>query len=479
MCALDPPGGFTSRMPRTLYVRPHATGTGASPEDPMDAAVGIPGVRGGGTVRLLDGSYLTNYTVRSLTATVEAADGHSPSLVYLPTGPAGVTVDLPATTTTVTLDRASDLTTAAAVGGLTLLLESGTYTGTFTPAANTVIQSAPGHHAVIDGGFVLSNSGCTLRDLEVRNSSTARGAARLTSASATSTNSSIINCVLLDGGLGVFATGSGLVFQGCITNGQGWQAPGGADRGHGHSAYIQNHDAAARQTIADNIFGPGFGWSAHAYSESVGRLTKMDWLRNTAWGAGALTIDPHETYTFLLAGSVAASDYTLSDNYLYGHYPQTKFNTESSNLISGSGGRVEGTGYTYRAPGAYASEWTNSTWVSPVWAPGTLGVYVHANAHETGRANITVFNPNSLTSTTADCTGIIGASDPWYLYDGFNPLAGPVSSGTGPTVTVPMTGLTCRTPAGCSAPTHPCPKFGAFVVRSTATWVAPPASQHH
>lgn len=472
MCDLDPPGGFTSRMPRTIYVAPHATGTGASPSDPKDAAVGIPGVRGGGIVRLLDGSYLTAYTVRSLAATVEAAVGHTPTLLYTPTGPAGVSVDLPAPSTTVTLDRASDLTTAAAIGGLTILLKSGTYTGTFTPAASTTIKSAPGHHAVIDGGVVFSNTGCTLRDIEVRNSSTTRTTTRTTSVSVLAANCSVINCLLFDGGLGVFASGTGLTYQGCITNGQGWQANNGSDRGHGHSAYIQNHGGASRQLIADNIFGPGYGWSAHAYSETAGQLTKMDWLRNTAWGAGELTSNPHETYTFLLAG-VAASDYTVSDNYLYKHYLQTKYNTETSDLISGSGGRIDGMYPNPRAAGASQSGWTNSTWVSPVCDPGTLGVYVHANAHEAGRANITVFNPNDFSSTTADCTGIIGASDPWYLYDGFNPLAGPASSGTGPTVTVPMTGLTCRTPAGCSAPTHPCPKFGAFVVRSTATWVAP------
>lgn len=471
MCALDPPGGFTSRMAHTIYVAPHATGTGASPSDPKDAAVGIPGVRGGGTVRLLDGAYLAAYTVRSLTATVEAASGATPEVVTLPTGPAGVTVSL-STTTTVTLDRADDLIAAAAISGLTILLESGTYAATdLTPAANVTIRSAPGHHAAIDGNVVLSNAGCTLRDIEVRNSSTTRTTTRTTSVSVLAANCSVVNCLLLDGGIGVFASGTGLTYQGCITNGQGWQAGNWSDRGHGHSAYIQNHGGASRQLIADNIFGPGYGWSAHAYSETAGQLTKMDWLRNTAWGAGELTANLHETYTFLLAG-IAASDYTLSDNYLYKHYLQTKYSTETSDGISGSGGRIDGV-YGYRAAGAYASGWTNSTWVSPVCDPGTLGVYVHANAHESGRANITVFNPNSLASTTADCTGIVGASDPWYLYDGFNPLAGPVASGTGPTVTIPMTGLTCRTPAGCFTPTHPCPKFGAFVVRPVASWVAP------
>jgi len=460
-------------MGRIIYVSPSGTGRGTSPSDPMDAAVGIPGVRGGGTVRLLDGDYHTAYVVRSLTATVEAADGHTPQVLRPPTGPAGVTVTVPPLTSiTIEQATAADLVVAAAIPGITILLESGTYTATdLTPAANVTIKSAPGHHAAIVGNVVLSSAGCTLRDIEVRNTSTARTSLRPTSVSVLAADCSVLNCLLFDGGVALFASGTGLTYRGCVTNGQGYQAGDGSDRGHGHSAYIQNHTATSRQTIADNIFGPGYRWSMHAYSQTPGNLTKMDWLRNTAWGAGELTANPHETYTALLAG-VAAADYTLSDNYLYNHWLQTKFGSETSDLISGSGGRIDGV-YGYRAAGAYGSYWTNTTWVSPVCDPGTLGVYVHANAHEAGRANITVFNPNDLSSTTADCTGIIGASDPWYLYDGFNPLAGPVSSGTGPTVTVPMTGLTCRTPAGVAAPTHPCPKFGAFVVRSTATWAAP------
>lgn len=355
-------------------------------------------------------------------------------------------------------------------GTETVWLTDGTYTGTFTAnIAGATYRAAPGHAPVLSGGLVVSADNVTVRDLIIADTSTGRTTARTTSVSNTGAGFSLINCVLLDGSVAIFSSGTGATIQGNITNGQGYQAASN-DRGHGHSAYIQN-DGPSRTTIADNIFGPGYGWSAHAYSETAGQLTKMDWLRNTAWGAGELTSNPHETYTFLLAG-VAASDYTVSDNYLYKHYLQTKYNTETSDGISGSGGRIDGV-YGYRAAGAYASGWTNSTWVSPVCDPGTLGVYVHANAQESGRANITVFNPNDLTSTTADCTGIIGASDPWYLYDGFNPLAGPVASGTGPTVTIPMTGLTCRTPAGCSTPTHPCPKFGAFVVRPVASWVAP------
>lgn len=353
-------------------------------------------------------------------------------------------------------------------GTETVWLTSGVWTGRFVfDIPGITYRAAPGHHPVLDGAVTITAPGVTLRDIELRLSGhTNRTVDTGANIEILAADTSIINCLAFDGGVAIFSSSENVLVHGCITNGQGWQ-DGPADRGHGHSAYIQN-TGPGRVTLDNNIFGPGFGWSAHAYAQTEGKLEAQTWTRNSAAGAGYLTVTGSR-YPFLLAGSVASNDYVVAGNLCFGAGIGLYY-TALNGALTFDGGRIDNPGSSQPD----TAKWSPATVVSPALVnPGTLGVYVYPNDYETGRANITVFNPNDLSSTTADCTGIIGASDPWYLYDGFNPLAGPVSSGTGPTVTVPMAGLTCRTPAGCSAPTHPCPKFGAFVVRSTATWVAP------
>lgn len=102
-------------------------------------------------------------------------------------------------------------------------------------------------------------------------------------------------------------------------------------------------------------------------------------------------------------------------------------------------------------------------------------VWVDANLYEAKRALITVWNPTEAATVGADLDAVLANGDPWYLYNAWNPYAGPITSGTyttGQGIEVPMTGIVNRTPAGLTALPHD-PKFAAFVVRSTATWVAP------
>lgn len=462
MCHLCPRGGFTSRQGRHLWVEPGATGSGTSPNDPADPADGLRRARFASKVTLGPGVYRGPYTV-AYDLTVDAKPDAKPE----------VFASLPAHTNLeverdVTVSTTADLLHMAAMPGATVRLESGVYVvPTFTPAAGVTVRSAPGHHAAIDGTVVVSSPGCTFRDVEIHDSSTVRTTRGSTSFNVLAPDTTVINCLAFDAGVALFSANENVLFCGNITNGQGWQVDA-ADRGHGHSAYIQN-DGPGRVTLDSNIFGPGFGWSAHAYSQTAGKLEAQTWRRNTAWGAGQLH-DPPTSYTFLLSGTVPAHDYEVVGNLLYGHGLQLSYDRAQNGALTFDGGRIDNP--PSQQPNT--SKWSPVTVVSPALVnPGTLGVYVYPNEYEAGRANITVFNPRDLETVEADCTGIVGASDPWYLYDGFNPLAGPVSSGTGPTVTVPMTGLTCRTPAGVAAPTHPCPKFGAFVVRPVASWVAP------
>lgn len=100
--------------------------------------------------------------------------------------------------------------------------------------------------------------------------------------------------------------------------------------------------------------------------------------------------------------------------------------------------------------------------------------WVDANEYLPHRAHITVWNPTEAASVEADLDSVLTTGDRWYLHNAWNPYAGPVASGiytTGQGIEVPMSGITNRTPAGLDALPFD-PKFHAFVVLPSATWVA-------
>lgn len=150
--------------------------------------------------------------------------------------------------------------------------------------------------------------------------------------------------------------------------------------------------------------------------------------------------------------------------------------------------RVSGTP-TWYAPSdfaayqAVAGEAGSSVTVGATSKPADQA-WLFANTYESKRANIVVYNSVAQANTVnVDCDSIFNNDDLWYLYNAMNPLAGPVASGvytTGNGIDVPMTDGVVGDPATAigtaSPPASQLPDFGAFVVRNTSTWVAPPES---
>lgn len=114
--------------------------------------------------------------------------------------------------------------------------------------------------------------------------------------------------------------------------------------------------------------------------------------------------------------------------------------------------------------------------------------FLHANEHETGKANLAVWNHHAEDATVnVNCDSVLDDGNDWWLYNGFNPLAGAIASGTyatGEGIDVPMTAAVAGTPAlpadfdGASAAVfaqQTLPTFGVFVLRRVGpSWVAPP-----
>jgi hypothetical protein len=147
----------------------------------------------------------------------------------------------------------------------------------------------------------------------------------------------------------------------------------------------------------------------------------------------------------------------------------------------------------YYKNGSYGFKWTGhpSHGTFAEWKSGTGydahststngnppdSVHVEPNTYETGRSHVAIYNQVTKASTVMvdlSGTGLVNG-DVYYVFNGMNPLAGSVASGTyaGNPVAFPMTDATAGTPADPvgDLPAGPStfPDFGAFIVRKYNT----------
>jgi hypothetical protein len=99
-------------------------------------------------------------------------------------------------------------------------------------------------------------------------------------------------------------------------------------------------------------------------------------------------------------------------------------------------------------------------------APTGVWVYVRPNKYEPKRANVTIFNWDSLPAASVDLSGVLSPGEGYVIQDAQNFYGPPVGSGvySGKPVAIPMKGLTKAVPVGFATPAHTAPYFGVFVV---------------
>lgn len=359
--------------------------------------------------------------------------------------------------------------------GQTVHLRGGTYAPVVIPDDGTaedpiVLRSYPGELATFDGPVTVTGDHLHLVDVVVTNSDTDRASDRVGGIELRGTGAKAINCVVHDVGVALesyASNGAGAEFYGCITYNQGWEL-GTADRGHGHSLYIQNGTGIAKK-VRHNIFGPGYGWNIHCYSASQ-PMEDIDWEANIA-GFGGLLANENNSYSILRYGSIIGGGGAVNRHRIDRHY-RAEGIWDIDYLTSGQDDLTL-TGVVRGVTGK--SAWTNLTDTST--SPTGDAVYVEPNEHEDGRANIIIYNATAMASAVSvDLSSVLDNGDTYGIFDGFNPLAGPLHTGTysGPvSITMPTS---FPTPVGGwrwgSAPARSV-AFGAFVVRKVTSWVAP------
>lgn len=395
--------------------------------------------------------------------------------------------------------------------GDTVWLRNGTYTGQFTCALNgsagnlITFRGYPGERATIDGNYNPAVSGnhdptvdaqaagawLIFRDLEVMNSNTIRSSAEEGSNptdmrgfgfSFSAPNSKVINCVIHDTGQGIgsYDSAQNAEFYGNLIYHNGWFSP--LLDPHGHGLYC-NEITGNGKTLAENILYDGIGDNAiQAYGSSASSFLgshvvgNLNALKESLFGGAS---------DFRMTGTVIENNYSWHADNTFGYNSNdlTSVSVLNNYYAGASGvaacftapynaatwGQIAITGNTLIGPldNSVASDFPTNTYFTGSNPTANL-VVVRANAYETNRANVFVYNWENLATVDVDLSGAVASGTPINIMNAQDYYAAPVYSGTysGGTVSLPMTGLTAAAGIGYSARAATGQAFNSFIVRA-------------
>lgn len=345
----------------------------------------------------------------------------------------------------------------------------------------------------------------------------------------------VINCIVHDAGtaIGIWDGATSCEIYGCIIYNTGYQnvAP---DRGHGHGIYAQSlTGAAVSENIILNTFDIGmhvYAQAAHlnnitltgnviASSGSLDRdtnyvdnvvvggyvpATNFTALANCCYHTGRTNSDGGVPFNFSAGySSFPNQDITILSNYFgngaLGCTRQPVLtvlgNTLAANSsVVGATYFIPGTGTTsfewdyntYRIPKSSAFDYNGTPGTYAAWqgasgfdahssfttSPASTTVYfARANAYQTGRGHVAVYNWSGADNVSVDLSGVCQTGRVYQARnaaDYFGAVAKTFTY-TGAAVSLPMTNLTVATPIGGSAPDATGPTFNAFIISQQQT----------
>ena len=110
------------------------------------------------------------------------------------------------------------------------------------------------------------------------------------------------------------------------------------------------------------------------------------------------------------------------------------------------------------------SQYPNNTYLSS--RPSGTRIVIRPNQYEAGRAHVTVYNWDLMSTVSVDLTGILAVGTAFEVHNAADFFGAPVLVGTyaGGSITLPMTGLSVAAPVGLTAPPATGPELNVFVV---------------
>ncbi|HYE08180.1 MAG TPA: right-handed parallel beta-helix repeat-containing protein [Planctomycetota bacterium] len=389
---------------------------------------------------------------------------------------------------------------AAVRPGDTISLHGGTYAGQFTSAltgtaaAPITVRSRPGEWARLAGNGTIAaplwvNGGghAVFRDFEVTSSVADRRLRGQAGVIVHVANASFINLIVHDnagGGFGSSSAAHNALFYGNIVYNNGYDAD---DRGHGHAFYLQNSDPNQPQVVRDNIFFNSFSYGVHCYGQQ-GLLKGFTISGNTFFANGAASKVSDFKDNVLVGGETPSERIVIEDNLGWALAPG-----ERSIQLGYGADSLDATlrGNFLRGRTRFATAWnpiviTGNTFIGPLDGAGdpalypdntfrgdpTSGadVFVRPNAHQPGRAHITVFNWGGADRVAVDVGTVFGSGTEFIVRNAQDWFGAPVLSGTyrGTPLMLPMTGMDAVEPIGHAGALEPGERtgraFNVFVI---------------
>lgn len=394
--------------------------------------------------------------------------------------------------------------------GDTIWLRGGTYTGCLnswlsgTSSAPIWVKQYSNERAKLDSGSVcngtvlnIQGSYTNFMGFEVTNSYTGwpvgdnYGGAPTGININDSSNIKLINLIVHDmngQGIGAWAGNNTAEIHGSLIyyNGQ---------MDHDHGIYIQNTNGTKR--VTDNFLFNEASHGIHGYGS--GELDNLYFEGNTAFNNGMLgPNDPSRN--FLVGGGISARNLVFNNNNAY--FPASVFGGDAINLgySAGCTNATVNNNYSYGSDvnlvncqissmtgnqfyarefaGFNPNSYPGNTFQAAIPAPkpSTNRVVVRPNQYESGRANITIYNWQNLTTVSVPVSGILSSGDTYQLrnvQNYFSDIITGTYNGSG-SISVPMTGRTVAKPLLYSAPASSFPEFGGFVLIKTGNTPTPP-----
>jgi hypothetical protein len=392
-------------------------------------------------------------------------------------------------------------------------------------AERPIIESSVSYSTV---GLTINGSNTWWYGIEVWNSNTGR--TNVTDRGAgfwvLGPGTKVINNIVHDCGIGIAAwePAIGTEIYGNVIYNNGWQN-GIGDNGHAHAIYTQN-DSGTR-VVHENIMLNGFQNGFQAYGQS-GNVVGYDLQRNISYCNGAINLQAAYAWNYTIGGILPASNIVVSNNV--GYFPQASggnqlslgytFGSSSNanslaysnylaggisivkdwtnctfqgntliganyvmqltNILAGAAYVFEGNTYIttstpmlYQGSGRSAAQWqaatgldATSTWTSG--SPSGTHTFTCANAYETGRGHVAVFNWGLADNVSVDVSSIVPVSYVYTVRNASDYYGAVVKTGTysGGTISLPMTNLTVAVPVKATVAPATGPEFNAFVITS-------------